>query len=114
LPNYRAYIVGIDGHFDFVRAEFLHNHADDATAIGRPNNSLMTTTLSFGTATDSWVDSPRKRSKATLRAALININVPYDLKISIGTAFSERSRGRRLFRYVRDPGKPAPGGRAPL
>jgi hypothetical protein len=30
----------------------------------RPNNSLMATTLSFGTATDSWVGSPRKRSKA--------------------------------------------------
>jgi hypothetical protein len=33
LPNYRAYIVGIDSPFDSVRAEFLHNHPDDATAI---------------------------------------------------------------------------------
>jgi hypothetical protein len=41
--------------------------------------------------------------------ALININVPYDLKITIGTAFTGRSRGRMLFRYVRDPGKPSPG-----
>jgi hypothetical protein len=33
LSDYRAYIVGIDGHFDFVRVKFLHNHPDDATAI---------------------------------------------------------------------------------
>jgi len=33
LPDYRAYIVGIDRNFDFVRAEFLHNYPDDATAI---------------------------------------------------------------------------------
>jgi hypothetical protein len=33
LPDYRAYIVGINGHFDFVRTGFLHNHPDDATAI---------------------------------------------------------------------------------
>jgi hypothetical protein len=33
MPDYRAYIVGIDGHFDFVRAGFLHNHPDDAIAI---------------------------------------------------------------------------------
>src|SRR6202022_1536183 len=32
--------------------------------LKRPNNSSPATTLSFGTATDSWVDSPRKRSKA--------------------------------------------------
>jgi hypothetical protein len=32
--------------------------------LRRPNNSFMTTTLNFGTATDSWVGSPRKRSKA--------------------------------------------------
>ncbi len=33
MSDYRAYIVGIDEHFDFVRVKFLHNHPDDATAI---------------------------------------------------------------------------------
>ena len=33
MPDYRAYIVGIDATFKSVRAEFLHNHPDDATAI---------------------------------------------------------------------------------
>jgi hypothetical protein len=33
MPHYRAYIVGIDGSFNSTRAEFLHNHPDDATAI---------------------------------------------------------------------------------
>jgi hypothetical protein len=33
MADYRAYIVGIDSPFDSVRAEFLHNHPDDATAI---------------------------------------------------------------------------------
>jgi hypothetical protein len=33
MPDYRAYIVGIDGHFNFISAEFLHNHPDDTTAI---------------------------------------------------------------------------------
>jgi hypothetical protein len=31
--------------------------------LKRPNNSLADTTLNFGTATDSWVGSPRERSK---------------------------------------------------
>jgi len=31
MSDYRAYIIGPDGHF--VRAEFLHDHIDDATAI---------------------------------------------------------------------------------
>jgi hypothetical protein len=31
MPDYRAYIIGIDGHF--TKVEFLHNHPDDATAI---------------------------------------------------------------------------------
>jgi hypothetical protein len=31
MPDYRAYIV--DGPFDSIRTEFLHNHPDDATAI---------------------------------------------------------------------------------
>jgi hypothetical protein len=31
MPDYRAYVVGIDGHF--VRVEFLHSHPDDAAAI---------------------------------------------------------------------------------
>jgi hypothetical protein len=31
MSDYRAYIIGIDGHFSKV--EFLHNHPDDATAI---------------------------------------------------------------------------------
>jgi hypothetical protein len=31
MPDYRAYIVGIDGHF--IRVEFLHTYPDDATAI---------------------------------------------------------------------------------
>jgi hypothetical protein len=51
MPDYRAYIVGIDGHF---------------------NNSLAATTLSFGTATDSWVDYPRKRSKAASVGGLVH------------------------------------------
>jgi hypothetical protein len=33
MPDYRAYIVGIEGHFDSIRIEFLHNHPDDTTAI---------------------------------------------------------------------------------
>jgi hypothetical protein len=33
MPNYRAYIIGIDGHFNSTRIEFLHNHPDDTTAI---------------------------------------------------------------------------------
>jgi hypothetical protein len=33
MPDYRAYIVGIDSPFDSVRTEFLYNHPDDATAI---------------------------------------------------------------------------------
>jgi len=31
MSDYRAYIIGIDGH-RFVRAEFFSNHPDDATA----------------------------------------------------------------------------------
>jgi hypothetical protein len=31
MPDYRAYIIGDDGHFASV--EFLRNHPDDATAI---------------------------------------------------------------------------------
>jgi hypothetical protein len=33
VPDYRAYIVGIDGAFNSIRAEFLHNPPDDTTAI---------------------------------------------------------------------------------
>jgi hypothetical protein len=33
MPDYRAYIVGIGGHFDSLRIEFLHNHPDDTAAI---------------------------------------------------------------------------------
>jgi len=33
MPDYRAYTIGIDGHFNSIRVEFLHNHSDDATAI---------------------------------------------------------------------------------
>jgi hypothetical protein len=33
MPDYRAYIVGVDGQFNSIIAEFLHNHPDDATAI---------------------------------------------------------------------------------
>jgi hypothetical protein len=33
MPDYRAYIVGIDGHFNSTITEFLHNHPDDTTAI---------------------------------------------------------------------------------
>jgi hypothetical protein len=33
MPDYRAYIVGIDGHFNSIIAEFPHHHPDDATAI---------------------------------------------------------------------------------
>jgi hypothetical protein len=33
MPDYRAYIVGIDSPFDSVRTKFLHSHPDDATAI---------------------------------------------------------------------------------
>jgi hypothetical protein len=32
MPDYRAYILNIDGH-RFIRAEFLSNHPDDATAL---------------------------------------------------------------------------------
>lgn len=31
MPDYRAYIIGEDGHF--TRVEFLTDHADDAAAI---------------------------------------------------------------------------------
>jgi hypothetical protein len=31
MPDYRAYIIGIDGHF--IRTEFLNRHADDTAAI---------------------------------------------------------------------------------
>jgi hypothetical protein len=31
MPDYRAYIIGINGHF--IRAEFFHSHPDDASAI---------------------------------------------------------------------------------
>ena len=31
MPDYRAYIIGLDGHF--IRVEFLSKHADDASAI---------------------------------------------------------------------------------
>jgi hypothetical protein len=33
MPDYRAYSVGIDGHFNSIIIEFLHNHPDDTTAI---------------------------------------------------------------------------------
>jgi hypothetical protein len=33
MPDYRAYSVGIDGHFNSIIIEFLHNHPDDITAI---------------------------------------------------------------------------------
>ena len=33
MPDYRAYIVGSDGSFNSIRAEFLHNHPDDTTAV---------------------------------------------------------------------------------
>jgi hypothetical protein len=33
MPDYRAYIVGIDGSFNSIGAKFLHNRPDDATAI---------------------------------------------------------------------------------
>jgi oligoribonuclease NrnB/cAMP/cGMP phosphodiesterase (DHH superfamily) len=33
MRDYRAYIVGIDGSFNSIIAEFLHNHPDDTTAI---------------------------------------------------------------------------------
>jgi hypothetical protein len=33
MPDYRAYIVGADGPFSSIRADFLHNHPDDAAAI---------------------------------------------------------------------------------
>ena len=31
MPDYRAYII--NGLFNSIRTEFLHNHPDDATAI---------------------------------------------------------------------------------
>ena len=31
MPDYRAYIIGIDGRY--IRAEFLNNHSDYATAM---------------------------------------------------------------------------------
>jgi hypothetical protein len=33
MPYYRAYIVGIDGPFSSIKAEFPHNYPDDTTAI---------------------------------------------------------------------------------
>jgi hypothetical protein len=33
MSDYRAYIVGIDGHFNSILTEFPHNHPDDTTAI---------------------------------------------------------------------------------
>jgi hypothetical protein len=33
MPDYRAYIVGVGGHFNTIITEFLHNHPDDTTAI---------------------------------------------------------------------------------
>ena len=33
MPDYRAYSVGIDGHFNSIITEFLHNHPDDTAAI---------------------------------------------------------------------------------
>ena len=33
MPDYRAYSVGIDGHFNSAITEFLHNHPDDTAAI---------------------------------------------------------------------------------
>jgi len=33
MPDYRAYIVGIDAQFNSIITEFLHDHPDDATAI---------------------------------------------------------------------------------
>jgi hypothetical protein len=33
MPDYRAYIVGIDGRFNSIITEFPHNHPDDTTAI---------------------------------------------------------------------------------
>jgi hypothetical protein len=33
MPDYRAYVVGIDGSFNSIGIEFLHNHPDDTTAI---------------------------------------------------------------------------------
>jgi hypothetical protein len=33
MPDYRTYIVGIDGQFNSIITEFPHNHPDDAAAI---------------------------------------------------------------------------------
>ena len=33
MPDYRAYIVGIDGQFNSIITEFPDNHLDDAAAI---------------------------------------------------------------------------------
>jgi hypothetical protein len=33
MPDYRAYIVGIDGQFSSIITEFPHNYPDDTTAI---------------------------------------------------------------------------------
>jgi hypothetical protein len=49
VPDYRAYVVGADGPFNSIRAEFLHNHPDDATAI----EAAKQLATNFGTATDS-------------------------------------------------------------
>jgi hypothetical protein len=41
MPDYRAYIIGIDGHF--IRAEFLKNHPDDATAMDAAKQRVYST-----------------------------------------------------------------------
>jgi hypothetical protein len=45
--DYRAYVVGLDGHFLWSN-EFLAPH--DEAAASMLNSTLMATTLSFGVA----------------------------------------------------------------
>ena len=66
VPDYRAYIVGMAGPSIPLAPNFCTTTLTTPAPLRRPNNSFMTTTLSFGTVTDSWVGSPRKRSKAAL------------------------------------------------
>jgi len=51
MPEYRAYILGIDGHRYIRVADFLSDHPDDATAMKAAEKAcVMGTTLSYGTA----------------------------------------------------------------
>lgn len=67
MPDYCAYVVTIDAHFNSIKVELRHNYPDDATAIEA--RKQLVAALSFGTATDLWVDSAGKEVRRSSRAA---------------------------------------------